>query len=235
VRNRKISRFQSRFSNRPVSVTHWDSIEGAIPRNRQSPVPSSHTDASRSSYGTKRCHASISDIEAPSGTNHDAGSINHSDSSTQGDSDSSSDIELVQTIVPKKGKPQAPPRKKKKGKGSQAVSKPKKLRKAAAKDDENSDDDAPYKNSMSVPYIDIIPMESLCPSAEMVLFIPRASSNGNQCVNLPLTTTYDSALEVIYETIGCDEVNRKPTLSYKLVSATAKTPATFLGSDNDWE
>jgi len=80
-----------------------------------------------------------------------------------------------------------------------------------------------------------IPLESLHPSTEMVLFIPRASGDGNQRVNLPLMTTYDSALEIIYETIGCDEVNRKPTLLYKLVSATAKTPATSFGSDNDWE
>ena len=80
-----------------------------------------------------------------------------------------------------------------------------------------------------------IPLESLRPSTEMILFIPRASGDGNQRVNLALTTTYDSALDIIYETIGCDEVNRKPTLLYKLVSATAKTPATSFGSDNDWE
>jgi len=69
----------------------------------------------------------------------------------------------------------------------------------------------------------------------MVLFIPRASGDGNQRVNLPLTATYPRALKVIFETIGCAEVNRKPTLSYKLVSTTAKTPPTSLGSDNDWE
>ncbi|KIM48964.1 hypothetical protein M413DRAFT_21260 [Hebeloma cylindrosporum] len=52
--------------NEDISQAYWNSVE-IVPRDApsQSPVPSSHTDASHSSYSTKR-HASISDIsDAP--------------------------------------------------------------------------------------------------------------------------------------------------------------------------
>ncbi|KIM48965.1 hypothetical protein M413DRAFT_21261 [Hebeloma cylindrosporum] len=150
-------------------------------------------------------------LDAPSGKKtktkaHNAGSIsNDSDRSIHSIDSDALDSSNIELVQTSK----------KKGKGRLDAPKQKKLCKAA-RDDADSGDDAPYKN-------------------KMVLFIPHASGDGNQHVNLPLTTTYDSALEVIYETIGCDKVNQKLGLSYKLMSATAKTPATSLGSEDNWE
>ncbi|KAF8147661.1 hypothetical protein B0H34DRAFT_863634 [Crassisporium funariophilum] len=109
----------------------------------QSPAPSSHTEVSRSSYGTKR-HASLSTAEAPSGKKRKP---KGSDSDSSVDSASDSDIEIVQPTARKKDKPRAPPCRKNKGKGEHAALKAKKSRKSAAKDEEGSDDNAPYKNT----------------------------------------------------------------------------------------
>jgi hypothetical protein len=46
--------------------------------------------------------------------------------------------------------------------------------------------------------------------------------------------TFEEALEIIYETIGCSDVCRKPNLSYKLVSAPQKAEPITLGSADDW-
>jgi hypothetical protein len=40
---------------------------------------------------------------------------------------------------------------------------------------------------------------------------------------------------VIHKTIGCNDVPKKPLLSYKLSNAPAKAPAINLGSSSDWE
>jgi hypothetical protein len=41
-------------------------------------------------------------------------------------------------------------------------------------------------------------------------------------------------LTLIYETIPCNDVTRKPTLSYKLSNAAAKAPAISLSNEDDW-
>ena len=46
---------------------------------------------------------------------------------------------------------------------------------------------------------------------------------------------YHKALEVIYDTIGCSDVIKKPELSYKLSTATAKAVSISLNSEKDWK
>jgi hypothetical protein len=64
--------------------------------------------------------------------------------------------------------------------------------------------------------------------------IPGASTEGNQRVALPSSHSFEDALEIMYETIGCVSVARKPTLAYKLSSAKEKAPAVNLSTDKDW-
>ncbi|KAJ7927214.1 hypothetical protein B0H13DRAFT_2312817 [Mycena leptocephala] len=75
----------------------------------------------------------------------------------------------------------------------------------------------------------------LDPDRKLVLTIPQATSEGTQRENLRHSTTFDEALVVIHETIGCTNVLKKPVLSYKLSNGPAKAPAINLGSASDWE
>ena len=68
-----------------------------------------------------------------------------------------------------------------------------------------------------------------------MLLIPQSTSDGHQRKTLTHATTFSETLEVIYETIGCEEVRRKPSLSYKLASAPQKDEAIALGSEDDWK
>ncbi|KAJ7082173.1 hypothetical protein C8R43DRAFT_965525 [Mycena crocata] len=70
--------------------------------------------------------------------------------------------------------------------------------------------------------------------AVLVLLIPRAELEGSQRQVLSHATTYDEALDVIYATIGCARVAQKPSLMYKLSTATAKTEAISLSLVDDW-
>ncbi|KAJ7756497.1 hypothetical protein DFH07DRAFT_742574, partial [Mycena maculata] len=47
--------------------------------------------------------------------------------------------------------------------------------------------------------------------------------------------TFSEALDVIYNTVGCADVARKPDLSYKLGNALVKATPMSLDSDADWE
>lgn len=69
----------------------------------------------------------------------------------------------------------------------------------------------------------------------MALLIPQASNEGHQRRNLTQATTYAEALQVIYETVGCEDVYRKPHLAYKLSTATLKSDPINLGSEEDWK
>ncbi|KAF8216265.1 hypothetical protein K438DRAFT_2080154 [Mycena galopus ATCC 62051] len=53
---------------------------------------------------------------------------------------------------------------------------------------------------------------------DIVCMIPGMATEGNQCVPLHSSHLFEDALEVIYETIGCVSVARKPMLAYKLSS-----------------
>jgi hypothetical protein len=70
---------------------------------------------------------------------------------------------------------------------------------------------------------------------ELLLHIPRAAEIGNQRVEFTHATAFAEALNIIYETIGCADLTRKPDLTYKLTSATAKTASMGLNSATDWK
>jgi hypothetical protein len=65
--------------------------------------------------------------------------------------------------------------------------------------------------------------------------IPRTELEGSQRQLLTHTTTFDDALTVIYETVGCAEVKVKPVLTYKLSTAANKDTPISLSSDADWD
>jgi hypothetical protein len=52
---------------------------------------------------------------------------------------------------------------------------------------------------------------------------------------LESVTLYQEALEIIYDNIGCSDVIKKPELSYKLSTATAKAVSISLNSERDWK
>jgi hypothetical protein len=52
---------------------------------------------------------------------------------------------------------------------------------------------------------------------------------------LKAVAAYQEALKIIYENIGCLDVIKKPELSYKLSTATAKAVSISLNSERDWE
>ncbi|KAJ7934649.1 hypothetical protein B0H13DRAFT_2305432 [Mycena leptocephala] len=70
---------------------------------------------------------------------------------------------------------------------------------------------------------------------KLILYIPRAELDGNQRTLLTHATPFDEALDTIHETIGCAEVGKKPTLTYKLSNALKSTPVVSLCSAADWK
>jgi len=70
---------------------------------------------------------------------------------------------------------------------------------------------------------------------EIILLIPQASSEGNQCETFTHADTYAAVLSVIHKTVGCKDVVRKPNLVYKLTTATQKSNPINLGLESDWE
>lgn len=75
----------------------------------------------------------------------------------------------------------------------------------------------------------------LIAAAELVLLVPQASSEGSKRVSANLPLSFQDALEIIHDTIGCSSVSRKPALSYKLSTATQKAKPVDLCSDVDWQ
>ena len=67
-----------------------------------------------------------------------------------------------------------------------------------------------------------------------MLLIPNVSSEGARRKTLSFDTDYEDALSVIYATIGCANVQKKPRLGYKFSSAAQKTQPIDLTSDDDW-
>jgi len=69
---------------------------------------------------------------------------------------------------------------------------------------------------------------------EVVLLIPSVSSEGAHHKTLSFNMDYADALSVIYTTIGCVSIQKKPHLGYKFSSAAQKTQPIDLSSDDDW-
>ncbi|KAF7377159.1 hypothetical protein MSAN_00135100 [Mycena sanguinolenta] len=72
-------------------------------------------------------------------------------------------------------------------------------------------------------------------TVEMIFMIPEATSDGNQRVALDSSQSFEDAVEIMHETIGCVSVARKPTLAYKLSSAVQKAPTVNLRTAKDWD
>ncbi|KAJ7026054.1 hypothetical protein C8F04DRAFT_1126520 [Mycena alexandri] len=128
--------------------------------------------------------------------------------------DSENDSEI--TPPPKTRKKPGP-----KPKAKPKVPKPTAKKKPAKTVASDSDDD-----------IEVVAPEPL--PIVLVFMIPAATSEGNQRVSITNSTTFEDAREVMYETIGCVTIPRKPTLAYKLSSSTVKTPTINLQTDDDW-
>lgn len=67
-----------------------------------------------------------------------------------------------------------------------------------------------------------------------VLFVPGAAGSARR-VELKSSASYREALEIIYDNIGCADVVKKPEMSYKLSTATAKAVSISLNSERDWK
>ncbi|KAJ7832875.1 hypothetical protein B0H14DRAFT_3871832 [Mycena olivaceomarginata] len=72
------------------------------------------------------------------------------------------------------------------------------------------------------------------PPPPIVLMVPEATSEGSQRLPVHPTISFEDALELIHETIGCVSVVQKPTLAYKLSTAIQKSAAINLRTENDW-
>ncbi|KAJ7346310.1 hypothetical protein DFH08DRAFT_810142 [Mycena albidolilacea] len=64
--------------------------------------------------------------------------------------------------------------------------------------------------------------------------VPEATSEGRQRLPVHPMISFEDALELIHETIGCVSVVQKPTLAYKLSTAIQKSTAINLHTENDW-
>jgi hypothetical protein len=66
--------------------------------------------------------------------------------------------------------------------------------------------------------------------------IPEAATEGNQHVLIKSSTSFDDAIELMHETIGCIGVERKPTLAYKFSMANKSASTINLRTEDDqWE
>ena len=65
------------------------------------------------------------------------------------------------------------------------------------------------------------------------LFIPTGHSNGSKCVIVPIAIDFAKALEIIYNTIGCTNVVKKPQLKYWMVKTGQNE--IMLESSEDWD
>jgi len=77
----------------------------------------------------------------------------------------------------------------------------------------------------------LIPSSTL---PEVTLLIPLTSSDILQRVSIPISKSFDEAKVLLFGILGCKDVKKKLDLLYKLSTAAIKTPATNLGTDEDW-
>jgi hypothetical protein len=70
-----------------------------------------------------------------------------------------------------------------------------------------------------------------------ILVVPnaKAATIASEKIRLRFDDSFDDALDDIYQTIGCDNVTRKPHLLYKLATAPRKSLAMVLETDRHWD
>ncbi|KAJ7845855.1 hypothetical protein B0H14DRAFT_3682591 [Mycena olivaceomarginata] len=65
--------------------------------------------------------------------------------------------------------------------------------------------------------------ESTCVGLAIVLMVPEATSEGSQRLAIQATISFEDALELIHETIGCVSVVQKPTANQKSATTNLRT------------
>ncbi|KAJ7704824.1 hypothetical protein B0H17DRAFT_1175407 [Mycena rosella] len=81
--------------------------------------------------------------------------------------------------------------------------------------------------------IEIVTPATVAP--KIVFMIPETTTEGNQHVSVKSSASFDDAIELMHETIGCVGVKRKPTLAYKSSTANKTTSTINLCTEEDWE
>ncbi|KAJ7847794.1 hypothetical protein B0H14DRAFT_3453499 [Mycena olivaceomarginata] len=81
--------------------------------------------------------------------------------------------------------------------------------------------------------IEIVTPATVAP--KIVFMIPEAATEGNQRVSIKSSASFDDAIELMHETIGCVAVERKPTLAYKFSTANKTASTINLRTETDWE
>jgi hypothetical protein len=64
--------------------------------------------------------------------------------------------------------------------------------------------------------------------------VPEATSEASQCLSIKTTISFEDALKLIHETIGCVSMVQKPTFAYKLLTAIQKSATINLRTEKDW-
>jgi hypothetical protein len=106
--------------------------------------------------------------------------------------------------------------------------------KNTVEDREEEQEEMPKKPKSVCFFAHATKMFSFVVPPEVVLLIPEVASDCIQRVSLDSDTSFDAVLQVVYETLPCIGVQRKPQLSYKLSSAPAKALAVRLANEDDW-
>lgn len=70
---------------------------------------------------------------------------------------------------------------------------------------------------------------------KIVLLIPQVASDCIQHVSIDADISFNDVLAVIYETLSCNDIPRKPNLSYKLEFTPAKAATISLSTSDDWQ
>jgi hypothetical protein len=65
--------------------------------------------------------------------------------------------------------------------------------------------------------------------------VPEAATEGSQRISLKSSFSFEDAIELMHETIGCVSVGRKSTLAYKFSTANKNATTINLHTKDDWE
>ncbi|KAF8187900.1 hypothetical protein K438DRAFT_2019433 [Mycena galopus ATCC 62051] len=71
--------------------------------------------------------------------------------------------------------------------------------------------------------------------SKIIFIVPEAATEGSQRLSLKSVTSFDDAIEIMHETIGCVSVERKPMLTYKFSTANKNATTINLRTEDDWD
>ncbi|KAJ7586940.1 hypothetical protein C8J56DRAFT_1051238 [Mycena floridula] len=70
---------------------------------------------------------------------------------------------------------------------------------------------------------------------KIVLFVPTCTSDADQRLTVQSEISFEDLIDLLHTTIGCLNVQRKPSLQYKLSTSTQKSRTISLQSIDDWD